>query len=87
MPDFATKSGQPSFNHTFPIHNIYETPANNATHHHNNLTAWKKLLNSNQNILVSGEGILKMSASISSKECWHDDVDDHNVDNALEKCV
>ena len=63
MPDFSTESGQPSFNHTFPIHNIYETPANNATHHQNNLMAWKKLLNSNQNILISGEGILKMSTN------------------------
>ena len=64
LPDFRTESGQPSFNHTFPIHNIYETPANNATHHQNNLMAWKKLLNSNQNILVNGEGILKMSTNL-----------------------
>ena len=60
IPDFCTESGQLSFNHTFPIHNIYERPAKQATYHQNNLRAWKKLLNSKQNILISGEGILKM---------------------------
>ena len=49
-----------SFNHTFPIHSIYEKPANKATYHQNNLMAWKRLLSSKQNIIVSGEGILKM---------------------------
>lgn len=60
MPNFCAKNGESSFNHTFPIHNIYETPVNNTTHRRNNLTAWRKLLNSKQNILISGEGILKM---------------------------